>query len=625
MLVANCQPSTYHLCITLGPSSLTLTRSLSLLVAGHTLSYTFRFTSFTAFTVSSFLRQPRTKLTFSTSLRNHRLCHLLALGPTVAMANGFDRLERLFAYKRKASAPSSEQASPMVRPSEPQFPSPSFIRPKATRMAAREEVRLGQAYGRSPSVPDILPTQRKPQMHAYNTSSTDSESWQAKHKRSRSPSFNHLHVAHIVTGLLEFQFPKPPSRNGDISPMSLTFNTKSPGVPQLPSPRCRSPLQVAIPPTRLDTPPSSDPEDNVSFPSGLRNKALPDIPYRRGPPTPEDSPELGPMSDSQLRRSKSIDIINKAGIKRLQNEVGDSFDQLTLDGSYSQSSLAPSARLSFCSSTLREPDFNEFLNLSDDDIAESTPESPVLAPLEDAELALPPMDLSISSSQPLTSSLLTLAPPRTSRPAAVAAFEAARIARRYDFDLVYVVNLWPDNSRPQTSGSRLERTGGGDLNISHKPMMGRLLAAHGLHHVPSPLQISSLVHTTILRSDGWIEYRNQEAQCHDLARGYACAFYTGQYTRGGSSGTNSPVSGIRLSEKIDRGIVFAAYRQPRVGEDKLGRTFNEEELGELHGEAEALVEMLIDIHVANRLRQPPALSSASDETGPMPLQQLETS
>ncbi|KND90224.1 hypothetical protein TOPH_05215 [Tolypocladium ophioglossoides CBS 100239] len=543
------------------------------------------------------------------------------------MANGFDRLERLFAYKRKASLASSGQASPVVQPSEPQFPPPSFIRPKATRMAAREEVRLRQATGRSPSVPDILPTQRMPQTHAYNTGSTDS-SCQPKHKLSRSPSFNHRHAEHIVAGLREFQFPKPPSHNGDISPVSLTFNTMSSDVPRLPSPRCRSPLHVAIPLTRLDTPPSSDPEDNVSIPSGLRNKALPDIPYHRGPPTPEDSPELSPVSDSQLRGSKSIDIIDiidKATIKCLQNELGDSFDQLSLHRSYSQSSLAPSAQLSFCSSTLREPDFNEFLNLSDDDIAETTPESLVLPTPEDFELALPPMDLSISSSLPLASSLLTLAPPRTSRPAAVAAFEAARIARRYDFDLVYVVNLWPDNPRPQTSNSKLERTGSGDLNMSQKPMMGRLLAAHGLHHVPSPLQISSLVHTTILRSDGWIEYRNQEAQCHDLARGYACAFYTGQYTRGGSSGTSSPVSGVRLSEKIDRGIVFAAYRKPRVGEDKLGRTFNEEELGELHSEAEALVEILIDIHVANRLRQPPALSSAPDETGPMPLQQLETS
>lgn len=268
---------------------------------------------------------------------------------------------------------------------------------------------------------------------------------------------------------------------------------------------------------------------------------------------------------------------------------------------------------------MREPDFNEFLNLSDDDIAESTPESLLLESCEGAEPILPPMGLSISSSQPLTSSLLTLTPPRTSRPAAVAAFEAARIARRYDFDLVYVVNLWPDHTSAGLCDWDPDGRPGDRLNVG-KPMMGRLLAAHGLHHVPSPLQISSLVHTTILRSDGWIEYRNQEAQGHYLARGYASAFYTGQYTRNGCPDANEPVSGVRLSERIDRGIVFAAYRKPRAGADKLGRCFTEEELGELHEEAEALVEMLIDIHVASRLRQPPARRSVSDDTGPMPMQ-----
>ncbi len=77
-----------------------------------------------------------------------------------------------------------------------------------------------------------------------------------------------------------------------------------------------------------------------------------------------------------------------------------------------------------------------------------------------------------------------------------------------------------------------------------------------------------------------------------------------------------------MSEQIDRGIVFAAYRKPRSGDDRLGHSFDDKELGELHGEAESLVEMLIDIHVTNRLRQPPASSRTSEETGPMPLQQL---
>ncbi|UNI21001.1 hypothetical protein JDV02_007034 [Purpureocillium takamizusanense] len=531
------------------------------------------------------------------------------------MANGLDRLERLFTYKRKASPTSSERASPVVQPSEPQFPSPSFIRPKASRMAARDEVRLRQVSGRSPSVPDIGTTHRTQPSYVNKPGSTDG-SLQHHHRLGRSPSFTKPGQPdqRIVTGLRQFQFPKSPSRKGDASPVSFALPRASSEAPQLPSPRCRSPLQVTIPHDRLDTPPASDPEDNDSCMQSLRTKPLPEVPRRMPPPTPQESPEVSPTRESHLQRPRQVDSVDQCRFKA--NKPGNDFDQASLHRSYSQSSIAPSAQISFCSSTLREPDCNEFFNLSDDDIAESTPESPVIPPVENSnEPALPPMDLSISSAEPLASSLLTLSPPRASRPAAVAAFEAARIARRYDFDLVYVVNLWPDNVAARISGTASEETSTGP-----KPMVGRLLAAHGLHHVPSPLQISSLVHTTILRSDGWIEYRNQEASSHDLARGYACAFYTGQFAKS-SSGKNSPVSGVLLSERIDRGIVFAAYRKPRTGTEKLGRTFTEEELGELHRDAEALVEMLIDIHVANRLRQPPAQVSIADETGPMPVQQ----
>lgn len=528
------------------------------------------------------------------------------------MANGFDRLERLFAYRRKASSASSGPASPAVQPPEPQFPSPSFIRPKATRMAAREEVGLKQTASRSPSVPDIMTAQPMQYSHTHHHRSADGP-FQPNHRLGHPPSFNSSRQLdrRLAVDLREFQFPKPPSRNGGVSPLSPSFNTTS-QAPRLPSPRRHSPLQVATSPRRLATPPS-DPEDNTAFSLSLRTKALPELP--RAPPTPGESPKARPMRDLQLHRPLFVDAIDQAGLKAGQNNTA---DQASLHRLYSQSSVAPSAQNSFDSSTLREPDFNEFLNLSDDDIAEFAPESPALPPMGGAEPALPAMGLSISSSQPLTS-LLTLSPPHASRPAAVAAFEAARIARRYDFDLVYVVNLWPDSAGPRAQGPR---------NPGSKPMVGRLLAAHGLHHVPSPLQISSVVHSTILRAHGWIEYRNEDAQPHDLARGYACAFHTGQYVRPGMLGKNcpGPVSGVLLSERIDRGIVFAAYRKPRSGGEKLGRAFSKEKLGELHREAEALIELFIDIHVANRLREPATAqpSLVPDETGPMPVQQLET-
>ncbi|RDA83789.1 hypothetical protein CP532_5187 [Ophiocordyceps camponoti-leonardi (nom. inval.)] len=499
------------------------------------------------------------------------------------MANGLDRLERLFAYKRKASPGPNRQSTAVAQPPEPQFPSPSFIRPKTTRMAAREEVRLRTSEGRSPSVPDIITALRThPQLpdFAMDEPKTSTSSRQ-------TDSF-----------LSEF----------DSSSFSESLCTPSTDAPQLPSPRSFSPCQVAPPPSRLATPPSSDVEDSGLCLSDLSAKAMQ---QPRVPPTPEDTPNFGPVEDAHIADQETTS-------KNSLYDIIDSFDQLSLHRSYSQSSITPSARLSFCSSTLREPDFDEFLKLSDDDIAELAPPSPVMSPVPDSK-ALPPMGLSISSTQPFTPTLLTLTPPRTSRPAAAAAFLAARVALHFDFDLIYVVNLWPNNEKTQMEGSELV-AGAQDKALAPKPMMGRLLAAHGLHHVPSPLQISSHVHTTILRSDGWIEYRNQDAQDHDLARGFACAFYTGQYARSGQPDSQFPVSGVRLSEQIDRGIVFAAYRKPRPGPDRLGRNFNEEELGKLHQDAETMVEMLIDIHVASRKRQPPTQSSSPEDTGPMPLQ-----
>jgi hypothetical protein len=176
--------------------------------------------------------------------------------------------------------------------------------------------------------------------------------------------------------------------------------------------------------------------------------------------------------------------------------------------------------------------------------------------------------------------------PCVNRPDATAAVEAGNIARRYDFDFVYVVDLWADIVY---SPARIDS--------SKQPMMGRLLLSHGLHHAPSPLRLSSLVHRRILSCDGWVEYRHPEAGPLDFTLGYSCAFYSSQYSPSTWSVMNSPISGVHLSTPIDRGLVFAAFRKPK-GNDKLGQTFNNEQLRDLHRDAEVLVEMLIDVHSA---------------------------
>jgi hypothetical protein len=130
-----------------------------------------------------------------------------------------------------------------------------------------------------------------------------------------------------------------------------------------------------------------------------------------------------------------------------------------------------------------------------------------------------------------------------------------------------------------------------------------------------------MVHKQILRSDGWIEYQNDEAEPDEFARGYACAFYRGQYGGPGAQGDliGPSVASKSWTENIDRGIVFAAYRKPSHGDAKPAADCSKAQLATIYRDAEALVEMLIDVHKASRLRSPPSQPLYSDETGPMPM------
>lgn len=541
------------------------------------------------------------------------------------MANGFDRLERFF-VKRKVSTVTADSIEPVITTNlsttEPQFPSPSFIRPKATRMAAREEVIVKQPGSiRSPSVADVHSPHRMGSIKAQS-STYSSDSYRLQYSPIRTSSLRYLQGQNLLDGFEDFQFPQPPIRNGEISPASSASNQMlSFELSGQRSPRSCSPRKTEIGPNRLDTPPASDLEDDdFRCPRYFRNKKLPELPHG-ALPTPGPSPELSPVLDSQLRESRSIDILNKAVYQDIHRQLHECLEQPPLRRTLSRSSLSLlTSGGSLSNSTLREPDVIDFLNLSDDDIAEISPDSPTMSSEPDHS---PPSTLAPTISPRQRQSLLTLTPPYASRPATAAAFEAARIAQRYNFDLVYVVNLWPDVSGPPTVGPE-EDTASFDSDFSAKPsrgMTGRLLAAYGLHNVKSPFQISAGVHGKILRSGGWIEYRNQEARSDEFARGYACAFYTGQYSRSGSIVSSNSTSSSKVKQS-DRGIVFAAYRKPRADGNMMGVGSSKSELADVHQDAEALVEMLIDIHVANRLRQPLLRSHDPDETGPMPMQPL---
>lgn len=315
---------------------------------------------------------------------------------------------------------------------------------------------------------------------------------------------------------------------------------------------------------------------------------------------------------------------------------------------------------------LGELRLSAFYALSDDDVAEPQPD----VSLQDSSRPWTPWHQIFHRDAPR----ITPSSPISYPPSAAAAFEAARIAAKYQLDLIYVVNLWPtrmarfdpdEDFRPfhnsatppssSASSSCLSSSSttdppqqvyqqaaidncregrGPSVRISAQSgMAGRLLAAHGLHLLKPPFQIAASVHRKILRTDGWIEYREESAAADEFARGYACSFYTGHSplrqrkysTDGGdadveSSSSSGPGPAARRTRRAkrrnlnNRGIVFAAYRKPRTDASELGSS--QEELAELYADAETLVEMLIDIHVMQRSKSAgTAAASASSSLG----------
>ncbi|KXX80812.1 hypothetical protein MMYC01_202952 [Madurella mycetomatis] len=312
---------------------------------------------------------------------------------------------------------------------------------------------------------------------------------------------------------------------------------------------------------------------------------------------------------------------------------------------------------------LKEPSLTEFLALSDDDVVgdrlapgaqPATSEASIYSPLPNPPSAIQPARITDGHS------LLTPFPPLASHTTAAAAFEATRIAVKFKFDLIYVVNLWPAHlSRSQCKSSPRwsprstptqaaipskfsfhvsDTSAGGDRlfgsrnsplsdGTSRCGMTGRLLAAYGLPSIVCPFQISAPVHQKVLRTQGWLEYRNENTgpgAMDEFARGYSCSFYAGYSPDKRRCDISNPGSGKQeqrrcqtgnaASAAANRGIIFAAYRLPR--EDGTDISSSVAELATLHKEAEFLVDMLIDVRKAERKRRAtPAISAASKRCG----------
>ncbi|SPN96847.1 uncharacterized protein DNG_00367 [Cephalotrichum gorgonifer] len=368
---------------------------------------------------------------------------------------------------------------------------------------------------------------------------------------------------------------------------------------------------------RPHTPPASDPEDIFSLslsPTSIQTSSPPHIDL----PTPGPSPDMSPVADASIYSNlQAIGDLN-AGHAKESGQGGEGSEKSTFAHSTKsqRSSFTYPSDSSSGSVILKEPTLDDFLDLSDDDIAEEQTETHDEMEGRLRHASLTPRS---SMSRSRAASLLTLPPPLYSRPATSAAFEAARIAGRHNFDLVYVVNLWPDRDNgldPRSTPTACSYESRGRKSR----MTGRFLAAYGLSTVKSPFRISTMVHKRILQADGWTEYRNDEAERDDFARGYACTFYRGQYggPRAPSGAIGPKPASEPWAENIDRGIVFAAYRKPNSDGSKSAADCSKAQLSTIYRDAEALVEMLIDIHMANRLRAPPGPALYSDETGPMP-------
>ncbi|KAL2261707.1 hypothetical protein VTK26DRAFT_3580 [Humicola hyalothermophila] len=632
----------------------------------------------------------------------------------------FDRLEKLFAKKKKTSKASQESIAFESRPVTPAslrdatiFPQPTFIRPTSSRMVAREEVALTPGSTRrtrclpeSPSTPRLRTPTSPTASQPLATATNPSQPPEVPPRLSSLASANSKRASSVRPGsspadplreLLEFRFPGTPQRDS----RNLSPSHRSESGSHVSS---RNLLDPVSPKTQTKRKRHlNDTQVEQCGPQKLRAIAEHQWTQKTCPADPGQSQReshlLGILSDfPALPLSPRLVPPSESEANDLDD--GDSLSSATVF-ERTETSLRKSTSTSFLAEmanccpnsepTLQEPSVDDFLALSDDDIADGQstlrpgkgPQPPIpRLPPNPPSAPMPPRIA--RTYQPLTP-----CPFLTTLPGTAAAFEAARIAIKYRFDLVYVVNLWPSSmshsgrlpnfarfpgipistspardtpSSPPSSpvsvascssehdsgfedgqplpsprGRRSRRSSGGGIT-------GRLLAAYGLPTITYPFRISAPVHQKVLRTPGWLEYRSERGVADEFARGYSRAFHTGYYygparthayghhraaaagadktflsrknnnnnnnsSSSSSSSSNNnnnnnsnsnyspPLSPRRkptTTRLANRGVVFAAFRLP----DRHGRARPSDpaELDALYRDAEALVDMVTDVH-----------------------------
>ncbi|KAL2270258.1 hypothetical protein VTJ83DRAFT_2442 [Remersonia thermophila] len=581
----------------------------------------------------------------------------------VTMATKLERLEKLFSKRKHTAgshghAASKKSAAPLPSPDAESrtFPEPSFIRPTSSRMMAREEVVF------------------KP--HPKLRSKSLPESSNATTVRITTPAPRSLRHVPAVPAPYTSMVPRTPqgapiyatARRGDPSEAFANFSFPAQTDEALRScrPQSTSRSRHLTPPTsprtRADLKRDSAAAQLEPSLSPLKLNCQPEPECDCRSPTPgsithelrDFDPSVWPKPrlNSDRRHTLMVTTPNDPNRPSLNLSrrplsviIPSPAARRTLKTLRQPPSMSRPTKRKSLGVALKEPTVDDFLALSDDDIADSnnvraqTP-GPCLPPFAAHPSTHPTLFRSPVWTSPVHP-MVTLSPPLAARPAADAAIAAAKIAAKYRLNLLYVVNLWPSHmSRPSRSspfdgayGSRAglsthdlsfgalsppespmsqssgdDSSGGFDLPRRGPGLAitGRLLAAYNLDTVQSPFRISVPANLKALRANDWLEFRNDRAAPDEYAVGYSRAFYTGYSPARGGKG---PLANRRPSTPDDgasrgfwpppnRGIVFSAFRAA----DEHGNVIlsNQEELQEMYRDVEALVNMLVDTHKRQR-------------------------
>lgn len=297
--------------------------------------------------------------------------------------------------------------------------------------------------------------------------------------------------------------------------------------------------------------------------------------------TPTTVPDLGASADTEdkaavrpsPRTSWAIKLHDPTlGVAEVVEESQPVLPRSRLRKTQSAATLSVVVSKLVMERVLSEPTLHDIYSLTDEDIAESPPapsasEPPPPPPKDDVDLPVIPQDgagaaVPVGANRELTPaedagqprSLIPMQPSQSA--GALGAIMAAGIARKYNFDMVYLVSLWPkrlgtDSDPAKAIKCPLDQERAGGLIMAHpkSATTGRFLAAFGLNDLEEPFRIYTKVHLKILQYKEWLEYERASSEPDKISRGWMHSFNCGTTTGSEKEGTG-PMS---------RGVIFAAY------------------------------------------------------------------